>query len=74
MKRIRNSLSLFLLLAVLLLFAFFLPDLVGTVPGMIGGGIIIVVAWLVYLSWSQDPPPASSSSSHSSDSPEHRER
>lgn len=56
MNKILASPTLFLVLAVLLLLAFFLPDLVGPVIGTAAGAAIILLAWLVYGHWCQQPP------------------
>jgi hypothetical protein len=56
MKKILASPPLFLVLAGLLLLAFFLPDLVGPVIGTAVSAAIILLAWLIYCQWCRESP------------------
>jgi Flp pilus assembly protein TadB len=51
MKAALASPTLFIILAVLLLCAFFLPDLLGPVAGTAISGVIILLAVFVYQRW-----------------------
>jgi len=44
------------ILAALLLFVFFLPDLIGPYPALVIGVIVIGFAFFVYNKWSQADP------------------
>lgn len=43
------------ILAVLLMITFFLPDLIGPMPSLIIGSVIIGFSFFVYNKWSQFP-------------------
>lgn len=51
MKPILTSPALFIILAALLLCAFFLPDLLGPVAGTAVSAVIVLLAVLVYQRW-----------------------
>lgn len=49
------SKKLLYILAALLLVTFFLPDIIGPIPAIILGGMVIGFALFVYNKWSQVP-------------------
>ena len=55
MRQFFYSRSLLVILAVLLLITFFLPDLIGPIPALIIGAVIIGFSFFVYNKWSQLP-------------------
>jgi MFS superfamily sulfate permease-like transporter len=48
---------MFYILAALLILVFFLPDLIGTIPALICGAIVIGFAIYVYNLWKKTPSP-----------------
>jgi len=61
MKRFLDSGSMFYVLIALLAITFFLPDLVGPLPSLVLGGLIIGFALYVYNRWCRQSPPNSTS-------------
>lgn len=55
MKNFFYSNAMLVILAILLMIAFFLPDFIGTIPALICGGMIIGLSLFVYNKWSQLP-------------------
>lgn len=55
MKNFFYSNTLLIILAVLLMTVFFLPDFIGTIPALIIGTIVIGISLFVYNKWSQLP-------------------
>lgn len=53
LNRILHSRALLPLLAALLVLAFFLPDLIGPLPAIIIGGLVVGLCLFVYGKWSQ---------------------
>ena len=49
------SRSMLVILAILLMIAFFLPDFIGPIPSLIIGSMIIGFSFFVYNKWSQLP-------------------
>ena len=61
MKKFLYSKKLLCILAALLALAFFLPDLIGPIPAIVIGGLIIAFAFYVYNLWTrkdEKEPPA----------------
>lgn len=56
MKKLLYSPAMFYILAALLILVFFLPDLIGPIPALICGGVVIGFAIFVYNLW-QTPSP-----------------
>jgi hypothetical protein len=54
MHKFLYSSKLIYILAVRLLLAFFLPDLIGPVPAILIGGLIIGFAFFVYNKWTRN--------------------
>ncbi len=54
MNKFLYSNKLIYILAVLLLLTFFLPDLIGPVPAILIGGLIIGFAFFVYNKWTRN--------------------
>ena len=55
MNKFLYSGKLLYILAALLLLTFFLPDIIGPLPAILIGGMVIGVALFVYNRWSQLP-------------------
>ena len=55
MKNFFYSNTLLIILAVLLMTVFFLPDLIGMIPALVIGTIVIGFSLFVYNKWSQLP-------------------
>ena len=55
MKNFFYSNTLLIILAVLLMTVFFLPDLIGMIPALVIGTIVIGISLFVYNKWSQLP-------------------
>lgn len=56
MKKLLYSPAMFYILAALLVLVFFLPDLIGPIPALICGGIVIGFAIYVYNLWKTPSP------------------
>lgn len=55
MNQFFYSRSMLVILAILLMIAFFLPDFIGPIPSLIIGSMIIGFSFFVYNKWSQLP-------------------
>lgn len=55
MRKFFYSRSMLVILAVLLMTVFFLPDFIGPIPSLIIGAIVIGFSFFVYNKWSQLP-------------------
>lgn len=55
MRNFFYSRSLLVILAILLMTVFFLPDFIGPIPSLIIGSIVIGFSFFVYNKWSQLP-------------------
>ncbi len=55
MRKFFYSRSMLVILAVLLMTVFFLPDFIGPVPSLVIGSVIIGFSFFVYNKWSQLP-------------------
>lgn len=67
MKKFLYSPAMFYILAALLILVFFLPDLIGPIPALICGGIVIGFAIYVYNLWKTPSPLNNMSSEHDED-------
>lgn len=67
MKKLLYSPAMFYILAALLILVFFLPDLIGPIPALICGGIVIGFAIYVYNLWKTPSPLDNMSSDHDSE-------
>ena len=57
MRKFFYSRAMLYVLAGLLLFTFFLPDIIGPFPAIVTGVVVIALALFVYNKWSQLPAP-----------------
>lgn len=55
MNQFFYSRSMLVILAILLMIVFFLPDFIGPIPSLIIGSMIIGFSFFVYNKWSQLP-------------------
>lgn len=67
MKKLLYSPAMFYILAALLILVFFLPDLIGPIPALICGGIVIGFAIYVYNLWKTPSPLDNMSSDNDAD-------
>lgn len=56
MKKFFYSPAMFYILAALLILVFFLPDLIGPIPALICGGLVIGFAIYIYNLWKTPSP------------------
>ena len=55
MRKFFYSRSMLVILAILLMTVFFLPDFLGPIPSLIIGSVVIGFSFFVYNKWSQLP-------------------